>query len=339
VQALLTTVNTGTTLETVQEPLFGAVIGKYRQEELPEQYATRSSYLSMLRLYIEPKWATVPTSKVKTMDVEAWLKAMPGTPKSKQHRKALLHVIFNCAIRWELADKNPVTLARVKGGSKRQSRPTIITPEQFHSILPHLKQPYRTMVLIAGALGLRASEIMPLAAADFDFENLTLLVQRGCVSGHIGDVKTEYSRDAVPLDPALASEVRNYLDTVYPTSEGWLFWNPKTGKPFHQDSIQANHLIPAGRAAGISNLGWKVFRHSYRSWLDEAGTPIGVMKELMRHSQIATTMNVYGCGQMSDAKRRAHGKVVEMVLRQPQKAETLSGAKDGVSEPKAANGI
>jgi integrase len=35
-------------------------------------------------------------------------------------------------------------------------------------------------------------------------------------------------------------------------------------------------------------------RHSYRSWLDAAGTPIAVQQKLMRHSDIRTTMNVYG---------------------------------------------
>jgi hypothetical protein len=70
----------------------------------------------------------------------------------------------------------------------------------------------------------------------------------------------------------------------------------------------------AGSAAGIgSDIGWHTFRHSYRSWLDETGAPLGVQKELMRHASIQTTMNVYGKA-MTDSKRLAHGKVVEMVL-------------------------
>jgi integrase len=56
------------------------------------------------------------------------------------------------------------------------------------------------MVLVAGCLGLRVSEIVALKWADFDFEGLTLLVQRSRVHGRVGDVKTEYSRDSVPLE-------------------------------------------------------------------------------------------------------------------------------------------
>lgn len=35
-------------------------------------------------------------------------------------------------------------------------------------------------------------------------------------------------------------------------------------------------------------------RHTYRSWLDEVGTPIAVQQKLMRHADIRTTMNVCG---------------------------------------------
>jgi len=55
------------------------------------------------------------------------------------------------------------------------------------------------MVLIAGCLGLRAGEIVGLQWADFDFDKATLLVQRSVVHGRVGKVKTEYSRDFVPL--------------------------------------------------------------------------------------------------------------------------------------------
>ena len=70
----------------------------------------------------------------------------------------------------------------------------------------------------------------------------------------------------------------------------------------------------AAKAAGINlRVGWKTFRHSYRSWLDETEAPIGVQRELMRHASIQTTMNVYGRA-MTDSKRQAHNSVVQMVL-------------------------
>ena len=48
--------------------------------------------------------------------------------------------------------------------------------------------------------------------------------------------------------------------------------------------------------------------------MDETGAPMSVQKELMRHARIQTTMNVYGKA-MTDSKRNAHSKVVEMILK------------------------
>ena len=109
--------------------------------------------------------------------------------------------------------------------------------------------------------------------------------------------------------------------------EGWLFANPVTGKPYHQEEIQKRHIRKAGIEAKIgSDIGWHTFRHSYRSWLDETGAPLTVQKELMRHASIQTTMNIYGKA-MTDTKRQAHRKVVEMVLKSKKTEEGNSQKK------------
>ena len=53
-------------------------------------------------------------------------------------------------------------------------------------------------------------------------------------------------------------------------------------------------LERASKEAGIGHLGTHAFRHTYRSWLDAVGTPIAVQQRLMRHSDIRTTMDIYG---------------------------------------------
>jgi integrase len=76
--------------------------------------------------------------------------------------------------------------------------------------------------------------------------------------------------------------------------------------PIHEERREA-----AGKYDGT---GWHTFRHTYRSWLDDTGAPMGVQQKLMRHAQISTTMNVYGNALMT-AKREANSKVVRMALR------------------------
>ena len=129
-------------------------------------------------------------------------------------------------MRWELSDKNPIKLVRVRGGTKRLQSPRILAAEEFCRIPPLIREPYRTQVWVAGFLGLRASEIMSLRWSDFDFDDLSLLVQRSVVHGRVADVKTEYSKDRVPLDPALAEILFKYREQCCPSPEGWLFANP-----------------------------------------------------------------------------------------------------------------
>jgi len=164
--------------------------------------------------------------------------------------------------------------------------------------------------------GLRASEIVGLQWRDFDFEKSTLLVQRGVVHFR------------VPIAPELAKELLSYRDRRYSTKEGWLFANPAAEKPYHQEEIQKKHIRVAAKAAGIKcQVGWKTFRHSYRSWLDQTEAPVGVQRELMRHASIQTTMNVYGRA-MTGGKRQAHNNVVQMVLKAGSMETTASTAEN-----------
>jgi integrase len=69
-----------------------------------------------------------------------------------------------------------------------------------------------------------------------------------------------------------------------------------------------------GLACGLGHLTSHSMRHTYRTWLDDVGTPIGVIQQLMRHADVRTTMNTYGSA-LPDTMKQAHGSVVEMMLR------------------------
>jgi integrase len=90
----------------------------------------------------------------------------------------------------------------------------------------------------------------------------------------------------------------------------------RTNKPYDSGSLRKKVLKAAAVRAKIPGLiGWHSLRHSYRAWLDETGVPLGVQQKLMRHANIATTMNVYG-GAFMEAKRKANTSVVQRVLLQ-----------------------
>lgn len=175
------------------------------------------------------------------------------------------------------------------------------------------------MVLIAGGLGLRVSEIVALQWGDFDWKRLTLTVTRGCVQGRLGEVKTECSHRPLPLDADLAVEVLRWKgEGPYPHKgpEDFVFPNLNTGKPMWQHSILDRQIKPAAQRVGLGSIGWHTFRHSCRAWLKRTNAPIEIQQELMRHANIQTTMDTYGKEiEVGDLHREAHSKVVRMILQ------------------------
>ena len=58
---------------------------------------------------------------------------------------------------------------------------------------------------------------------------------------------------------------------------------------------------------------WHTFRHTYSTLLRANGTDFKVQSELLRHSNIGTTLNVY-TQAVSEQKRAAHTAVVGQLL-------------------------
>jgi integrase len=296
---------------------FGAVIQRYLAEEIPERPSTASRYRCWLKNHVEPKWRDCPIEQIKPLLVEDWLKKLNLAPKSKSHLKNLMRVLFNAAMRWELIpyQHNPMSLVRVKDGSKRQREPKALSVEEFRKVLDYIPEPFRTMCIVAMCLGLRVSEILGLRWRDIDWDGLSLAVRQAYVYGKPGDVKTQASQRWMPLDRSLAEKLREHKAKFPPlvNSQDWVFANPETGKPYWPGRIQENWLVPAGAKAGIGRIGWHTFRHGHSTLLHALGVDLKVQQELMRHADVRTTMNIY-TQAVPTALREANSKVVRLVL-------------------------
>ena len=306
-----------------------AVIDRYIEEEhliesraggcstLGElHYSTACAYLTLINRHLRPTWGATKLSAIRAAAVQAWLNGLALAPKTKAHIRGLLRRLFEKAMLWELlpVQRNPLELVKIKGATKRRKVPSILTVEQFHSILPQLAEPYRTMVLLAQCMGLRVSEILGLQWPDIDFDKASIQISRGVVNGRVSPAKTEYSQDSLPLHPSVAHALLTWHNEAPATPDNWLFPNAKTSKPYHAWPIEKRHFRRIAKQLGIT-FGWHTFRHTYRSWLDASGAPVGVQQKLMRHANIATTMNTYGNALM-ESKRDANSKVVSMALRE-----------------------
>jgi len=275
----------------------------------------------MLDVWIRPKWEDFLISDVKAAVVQAWLRGVPRKPKTKGHLKALMHRLFEKAMLWELSpvDRNPMELVHVKGISKRIKLPIVLTVEQCLALIALLPDPYKTMVIFAICTGCRVSEILAMRWSRINFKRGTMMVTVKAVNGRVGRLKTEYSADELPLDPEFAAVLKSWKARCPDSIGDWVFPSPVTDRCYHASPIQQDYIRPAGEKLELEHVGWHTFRHTYRSWLDATGAPLGVQQKLLRHAHIGTTMQ-YG-NAMMESKRDANSKVVQMALRPvPQQA-------------------
>jgi integrase len=291
---------------------------RYEAERLPSRHSTARVYKSWLNNYVVPHWGDKPISEVQPRPVELWLRELDLSPKSKSHVRNMVHLLMDFAM-WsgvvEVA-RNPIDLVVVKGATKRTRQPRNLTVEEFQKLSGHLKEPFGTMALVCICFGLRISECLALRWSDVDWLNGKLLVERGIVEQNVDEVKTDCSRKSLTIAKELLDALRVWRRaTEFASEEDWIFASPlKIGKLPYSYTGFWRELQRAAIAAGIGKMGTHTFRHTYRTWLDSVGTPVGIQQKLMRHSDIRTTMNQYG-DAMTEDMREANEKVVRLAFR------------------------
>lgn len=292
----------------------GALIDRFMEQHVPKhcRKLTASVYRSLFEKHIRPKWGTEFVENVKTMALEEWLETNPHSQQVKSHVRGLMHTLYQAARRWEMVKENPVSL--VRQSRKRLKPPRALTAEEFRALLGKLGGPHRTMVITLACLGLRVSELLGLQWGDIDFENLTVKIQRSWSEGEICLTKTEASEGALPLDPDLAEVLLNHEAQALHLADSDFVFAGASGRPPWPDGILTDHLKPAAVMAGIGKIGWHTFRHSYATLLHDLGTTLAAQKDLLRHADIRTTMNIY-THAVSPAKREAAAKVVDAFWR------------------------
>jgi integrase len=294
------------------------VVGRYKVERMPSRHSTSRVYCSFLDNHILPQWGDTLIRDVQPRPVELWLRQLSLSPKSKTHVRSLMHGLLDFAMWAGVIDiaRNPISLVVNKGATKRTRKARSLTVEQFHALLMQLHEPFATMALLGVCLGLRISEALALRWSDVDWLGSRLSIRRGIVEQIVDDVKTEGSAKTFVLAGTLLTRLQLWKQqTQFCSAEDWMFASPvKIGRlPYSYTGVW-RELERATKEAGIGHLGTHTFRHTYRSWLDAVGTPLAVQQKMMRHSDIRTTMNIYG-DVVTDEMTTASSKVAELAFR------------------------
>jgi integrase len=231
--------------------------------------------------------------------------------------QTLLHVLWDYAM-WRgdvPTQRNPMELVTIKGATKRNRKPRSLTVDEFQRFVQHLEEPFRTIALVCVCFGLRISECLALKWSDVDWLNSKLRVERGIVRQQVDDVKTDYSRKQMSIDGDMLEKLKAWKQaTQFASSDDWVFASPVQlgGLPWSYPWVW--HVFQkAASDAGVGKVSTHTMRHSYRAWLDAVGTGLAVQQKLMRHSDIRTTMNIYG-DVVTDEMAQANSKIVRLAI-------------------------
>lgn len=350
VDALRLEINKQTPQQLIRNITLGTLVIHYRQHELPDvfnktkpkpetrdeyskSYATQVTYEGYLKKWILPRWGTYRLTEIKAVEVEKWLKTLcspTGVPLargSKARIRNIMSALYSHAIRWEWAEKNPIS--SVRQSAKRQRTPEILTPEEIMAFLKQLPEPLRTMIELDAFTGLRRGELIGLQWRDVDFENLVLHIRRSVVLMVEGLPKTEASQKDVPLDSQLAESLRQWKQVcVYTSPQDWVFasHHMKGKQPYWPGTLWRYYGRPGLERAGIAkHVTYHTFRHTFGTLLNANGENPKVVQELLRHASLKITTDVY-MQAVSPQKREAQSKLVKMVMDRGKAAERQASA-------------
>lgn len=270
---------------------FTELINHYKKYELTGDSGKRASTIAghqfILDLYVEPRWGSLRLDRIKTVDVELWLRSLEFAPGTKSKIRNVMSAVFAHAVRHEFVISNPIK--GVRCSAQRLREPDVLTPDEFNRLVQELPHRERVMVLIAGTTGLRRSELIALTWQDVDFWMLQVQVKRACVSGQIGSTKTRASAKPVPLHPSVAAALEDWKAvTPFSGPTDFLFASERNcGRvPVWPDTLLRKVIRPAAKRAGIDDkvIGWHTFRHSLGTNLRFLGVDIKTAQELLRHA-------------------------------------------------------
>jgi integrase len=164
------------------------------------------------------------------LEVEHWLRALKkeeelANPTLDKTRR-VMSLVYKHGQRYGLLprnqESNPMRFVRCKTTSGYEAM--ILTPEQAYAIVCNLREPERTLTLLAAGTGLRISECLGLQWQDVNFADRMIHVRRTWTCGRVGLPKSKASKGPVPLHPLLAEFMLAWKQkTTHSQAGDWVF--------------------------------------------------------------------------------------------------------------------
>ncbi|MGK2966500.1 MAG: tyrosine-type recombinase/integrase [Tepidiformaceae bacterium] len=269
---------------------------------------TYRSYTSIAREHLIPDLGRIALVKLTPAEVQKYVgrKLAAGlSPYTVRNHHALLRRALADAVRWGEVQRNVATIQPGPRIIRTEVRP--LSPDEARKFLDAVTgERLEAMYSVALGLGLRQGEVLGLGWDDVDLDagmlHVRKTLQRYEKAYHLGEPKTAKSRRSLglpaPLIDALRAQgTRQKAERVRAGSAwegarwGLVFCN-ELGAPLSGSSV--THAFQAQlEAAGLPRQRFHDLRHAAASFMLAQGVPMRTAMEVLGHSEIATTMNLY----------------------------------------------
>ncbi len=304
----------------------------YSCEELPlKEISTQDTYTVMVKNWVLPRWGTLSLDRVKTVEVESWLRSVNLADGTKAKIKTVMSALFSHAVRWEFCACNPISSGipvgsgakrgpsvGVRVSAKRRKSPLVLCPEQVKCGLTELQFRDQLLVFLIGALGIRRGEVGALRWIDCDFKKEVFHIRHSYYwrrGGHLKATKTEASAKPLPMHAALRIALLEWRSQcLYLRATDFVFPSLRRNgrKPLDLAAVLNRKIKPAFAKFGIAGVGWHTFRHTVGTMLADMGEHQLTIRDYLRHSNLNVT-NKY-LQATSQTKRLAQGRLVDALL-------------------------
>ena len=251
---------------------------------------TKRQYTSFANNHILPD---LGERYIKSITTQELLSCVAGkreklSATTVNHLVKILKMLFAYALDHRYITEDPAKKLRFFKQEYHEER--YITIDEARRVTGAAEGRELAIILLALQEGLRVSEIFALKWEDLDFENNTLSIKRRVHRGEISQPKTPNSVRLLPLTRDVRSALAN-LDEIY--RSGYIF-RGRTGKPLDSGTWQNKHYKVVLERAGVDYIKFHGLRHSCAAHLIHTGASPAVIKRILGHASIQTTMDIYG---------------------------------------------
>ncbi|MEU2507104.1 tyrosine-type recombinase/integrase [Streptomyces sp. NPDC007863] len=290
---------------------------------------TAAKYEVHVRLYLVPMLGSKRLESLSVADVRRFLvqleKKTSAATAKESHR--VLRTALTAACREELVSRNVATLVEPPTVAARELSPWSLD-ETLDFLAAARKDPLYAAFVLAIALGFRRGEVVGLRweNVDLDKREIRVRTQRQRVAGEVyeDDPKGRRRKQTLPL-PAICvaplrwqrlkqAAARERAGEKW-TETGYVF-TTRTGQPIEPRNLYRSFTRVA-KNAGLRVVRLHDARHGTATLLTAAGVPPRVVMEILGHSQIAVTMNVY-THVVQDTQREAVSHVDRLLRSRPR---------------------